>query len=51
MRTKINAARIAMENNILMAIVNGSRPDNIYEILSGREVGTLFIPDKGNRKG
>lgn len=51
MRTKINAARIAMENNILMAIVNGSRPDNIYDILSDREVGTLFIPDKGNRKG
>jgi glutamate 5-kinase len=46
MRTKINAARIAMENGILMAIVNGSRPDNIYDIISGREAGTLFLPDR-----
>ena len=43
MKTKINAARIAMENEIVMAIVNGSRPDNIYDIISGREVGTLFL--------
>jgi glutamate 5-kinase len=43
MKTKINAARIAMENKILMAIVNGNRPDNIYDIISGREVGTLFL--------
>ena len=46
MRTKINAARIAMENGILMAIVNGSRPDNIYDRISGREAGTLFLPDR-----
>lgn len=45
MKTKINAARIAMENNILMAIVNGNRPDNIYDVISGREVGTLFLQE------
>ena len=45
MRTKINAARIAMENGIPMAIVNGNRPDNIYDIISGREAGTLFLTD------
>lgn len=43
MKTKINAARIAMENGIVMAIVNGSRPDNIYDIISGKELGTLFL--------
>jgi glutamate 5-kinase len=42
MKTKINAAKIAMENGIVMAIVNGSRPDNIYDIISGKETGTLF---------
>lgn len=43
MKTKINAAKIAMENEIVMAIVNGSRPDNIYDIIAGREVGTIFL--------
>ncbi|MDD2504377.1 MAG: glutamate 5-kinase [Clostridia bacterium] len=43
MKTKINAASIAMENKILMAIVNGDRPDNIYDIISVMEVGTLFL--------
>lgn len=45
MKTKINAARIAMENDIVMAIVNGNRPDNIYDIISGREAGTIFLSD------
>ena len=43
MKTKINAAMIAMEEGIAMAIVNGSRPDNIYDVISGKEVGTLFL--------
>lgn len=42
MKTKINAAEIAMDNNITMVITNGSKPDNIYDILSGKEVGTIF---------
>jgi glutamate 5-kinase len=43
MKTKINAAEIAMENGIAMAIVNGNRPDNIYDVISGKDVGTLFL--------
>jgi glutamate 5-kinase len=43
MKTKIKAAEIAMESEIVMAIVNGSRPDNIYDIISGKEMGTLFL--------
>lgn len=42
MRTKINAAKIAMASGIKMIIANGSRPDNIYDILLGKEVGTIF---------
>lgn len=43
MKTKITAARIAMENGIVMAIANGNRPENIYDIISGKETGTLFL--------
>lgn len=42
MKTKINAAQIALENEIAMVIANGNRPDNIYDIIEGKEVGTLF---------
>lgn len=50
MRTKINAARIAMEKGITMVIANGERPDNIYDIISGKEVGTIFTR-KGENDG
>ena len=43
MKTKINAAQITMQNGIAMVIANGNRPDNIYEIISGKEIGTLFM--------
>jgi len=43
MRTKINAAQITMECKIAMVIANGSTPDNIYDIVSGKDVGTLFM--------
>lgn len=42
MKTKINAAKIALENHIDMVIANGERPDNIYDIVAGKAVGTLF---------
>lgn len=43
MVTKINAAQIVLESGISMAIANGCRPDNIYDIIDGKDVGTLFI--------
>lgn len=50
MRTKINAARIAMEKGITMVIANGERPDNIYDIIEGKEIGTIFT-GKGEDNG
>lgn len=42
MMTKINAAKIAMESGISMIIANGSKPDNVLDIVNGMQVGTLF---------
>ncbi len=44
MRTKILAAKTCTESGIPMVITNGDDPDNLYRILSGENVGTLFIP-------
>ncbi len=42
MRTKINAAKIACGKGIDMVIANGDRPENLYDIMEGKEVGTYF---------
>ncbi len=42
MVTKLNAAKMCMENGIDMIITNGSRPKNIYDIFDGQAVGTRF---------
>lgn len=42
MLTKINAASICLNNNIDMVITNGDRPELIYDLLEGKQVGTLF---------
>lgn len=42
MRTKINAAKIACMKGIDMVIANGDRPENLYDIVDGKEVGTYF---------
>ena len=47
MKTKIGAARISCAASIPMIITNGDDPDHIYEILEGKDVGTLFVPNKG----
>lgn len=46
MKTKIAAAQICSNAGIPMVIANGSDPDHIYQILEGKEIGTLFIPAK-----
>ena len=43
MITKIDAAEIATSAGIHMIIANGSNMDSIYDILSGKSVGTLFV--------
>lgn len=42
MRTKIAAARIAMQSGCNMVIANGRLEDVILRVVSGEEVGTLF---------
>ena len=43
MATKLNAARIATGAGIDMVISNGSRPDDLYDIVEGKPVGTRFL--------
>ena len=50
MRTKINAAQMVTESGIDMYITNGRNPENIYDILEGKQVGTLFKSDRKQEK-
>ncbi|MBQ9662244.1 MAG: glutamate 5-kinase [Oscillospiraceae bacterium] len=47
MATKLIAAGICMEAGADMIIVNGSRPEVLYDILDGIPTGTRFIGRKG----
>ncbi len=42
MITKLNAARICMENNVDLVIANGQDMENIEKIIKGNTIGTLF---------
>lgn len=42
MITKVHAAELATEAGIICAIINGSQPQDIYKLLDGRQIGTLF---------
>ncbi len=46
MSAKIAAAELAGENGINMLIINGSRPENIFDIFDGKVIGTLFCSGK-----
>ena len=45
MSAKLSAARIAVRSGADMVIANGEDPENIYRILKGEEIGTLFLAD------
>ena len=47
MQTKLNAAKICMDNGIDMVIANGSHPELLYDIEAGESVGTFFCGKKG----
>lgn len=47
MKTKLKAAELVCKNGIDMIITNGSKPENLYKIVNGESVGTLF---KGRNK-
>ena len=42
MATKLHAAEICLKAGCNMVITNGKRPDDLYDILEGRSVGTTF---------
>jgi len=43
MVTKLSAAKIATESGCDMVITNGIRPQDLYDIVEGKPVGTRFI--------
>ena len=44
MRTKINAAKVAMDSGCSMVVANGQVTDVIVRVATGEELGTLFSP-------
>ena len=46
MITKLQAAEICMGCGCAMVIANGRRPENLYDILEGKNVGTMFIREE-----
>ncbi|MBR5223616.1 MAG: glutamate 5-kinase [Clostridia bacterium] len=46
MATKIKAAKIVTKQGIDMVIANGDNPENLYDIVDGKNVGTRFIGEK-----
>jgi glutamate 5-kinase len=48
MATKVSAAKLATASGADMVITNGEDVRNIYHIIEGREVGTLFPAKKDN---
>ncbi|MCG8698796.1 MAG: hypothetical protein MI922_12145, partial [Bacteroidales bacterium] len=43
MTTKIAAAKICRKAKIHTIITNGNKPENIFDILEGKEIGTHFL--------
>ena len=42
MVTKLHAAEICLDCGCDMVIANGNRPENLYDIIDGKAVGTMF---------
>ncbi|MBR3258695.1 MAG: glutamate 5-kinase [Eggerthellaceae bacterium] len=47
MVTKLTAARMCMDAGCDMVIANGAKPELLYDVVAGREVGTRFVAKKG----
>lgn len=47
MATKISAAKIATDAGIDMVILNGDRPEHLYDLFADAPIGTRFIAKKG----
>lgn len=46
METKLNAAEICIDAGVEMIIANGKNPQNLYDIVDGKQVGTRFGREK-----
>lgn len=46
MVTKLRAAEICLGSGCDMVIANGNAPENLYAILDGKEIGTLFTEER-----
>lgn len=47
MKTKLQAAKLCMENGVDMVIFNGNSPKKIYDLTEGNPVGTRFFAKEG----
>lgn len=45
MRTKLEAAKFATEKGINVVVMSGENPANIYELLDGKAIGTVFLKE------
>jgi len=43
MRTKLHAAELCLKDHCEMVIMNGERPELLYDLFDGKRVGTRFI--------
>ena len=46
MVTKLRAAQTATAAGVHMAIINGNRPENLYKLFDGEQVGTRFLAER-----
>jgi len=46
MKTKLEAAKVAVHSGGMAIIANGKTPDIIKKIFSGEEIGTVFLPSE-----
>ena len=49
MATKIRAAQIATAHGVDTYVINGTPCDNLYALLEGRDIGTLFCAKEENK--
>ena len=47
MLTKLHAAKLATEEGIDTAVMNGADPEELYKLLAGRQIGTIFKAKRG----
>ncbi len=50
MATKLGAAELCMDRGIPMFVINGAKPETLYELADGRLSGTLFLPPEAPEK-